>query len=151
MAKWLLKSEPSDYSIDDLAQDKVTAWNGIRNFQARNFIKEQMAIGDLVFFYHSSCKHTGVVGIGKIVSKAYADPDQFDQQSHYYDVKSEVKNPKWYVIDVQFERKAETIFLLKNMKAAPELEDFILFKQSRLSVLPVSDKQWLYIISNMYS
>ena len=151
MAKWLLKSEPSDYSIDDLAQDEITVWNGIRNFQARNFIKEKMRVDDSILFYHSSCKLTGVVGIAKDVSEAYADPAQFDEKSQYYDKKSQQENPKWFVIDVKFERKATAIFLLKEMKTSPELEDLLLFKQSRLSVLPVTDKQWHFIVSKINS
>ena len=149
MAKWLLKSEPADYSIDDLAQDQVTSWGGIRNFQARNFIRDQMVIGDQVLIYHSSCKLNGVVGIAKVSSAPYADPEQFDQSSKYYDSGAEQADPKWYVVDIQFESKAKRLLPLKSMKQAAELADFILFKQTRLSVLPVSEQQWQFITSQL--
>ncbi len=149
MAKWLLKSEPSDYSIDDLEAEGVTLWTGIRNFQARNFIRDQMQQGDQVLFYHSSCKHVGVVGTGKVVSHAYPDPDQFDESSKYFDPKASLDDPKWFVVDVGFESKSSKLLPLKVMKAAPQLEQLALFKQSRLSVIPVTDEQWSYIVAQL--
>ncbi|MEH6445273.1 MAG: EVE domain-containing protein [Oceanospirillaceae bacterium] len=149
MANWLLKTEPSDYSIDDLATDKVTPWGGIRNFQARNFIRDKMVIGDNVLIYHSSCKQVGVAGIAQIISDAYADPEQFDASHKYYDAKSSLEQPKWHVVDVKFVSSAQQLLPLKAMKAAAELEDLALFKQSRLSIVPVSDEQWDYIVSKI--
>ncbi len=149
MAKWLLKSEPSDYSIDDLQTEGITLWTGIRNFQARNFIRDKMQKGDDVLFYHSSCKHVAVVGRASVVSEAYADPDQFDQSSKYFDAKATKAEPKWFVVDVAFVSKASKPLPLKAMKAAPELSQLALFKQSRLSVIPVTDAQWDYIVSQL--
>ena len=149
MNHWLLKSEPSDYSIDDLQREKITLWTGIRNFQARNFIRDEMRLGDRVFIYHSSCKQVGIAGIAEVVSQAYADPDQFDNSSRYYDVKASREKPNWFVIDIKFVAKAQQLLSLKVMKAAPELADLKLFKQSRLSVLPVSTQQWDYILAQL--
>ena len=149
MAKWLLKSEPSDYSIDDLQTEGVTLWTGIRNFQARNFIRDKMQKGDEVLFYHSSCKHVAVVGTASVVSAAYADPDQFDQGSKYFDSKAIKSDPKWFVVDVAFVSKAAKPLPLKAMKAAPELSELALFKQSRLSVIPVTNAQWDYIVTQL--
>jgi predicted RNA-binding protein with PUA-like domain len=149
MAKWLLKSEPSDYSIDDLQAEGVTLWTGIRNFQARNFIRDKMQQGDEVLFYHSSCKHVAVVGTASVVSEAYADPDQFNENSKYYDPKATKIEPKWFVVDVGFKTKATKPLVLKVMKAAPELAELALFKQSRLSVIPVTDEQWSYIVAQL--
>jgi len=145
MANWLLKSEPDDYSIDDLATDTTTPWNGIRNFQARNFMRDQMQVGDQVFIYHSSCKRVGIAGVAKVSRAAYPDPDQFEPTSPYFDAKASVDEPKWFVVDVSFVCKAVTFLPLKAMKAAPQLQDLAMFKQSRLSVLPVTSAQWDYI------
>jgi len=145
MAYWLLKSEPSDYSIDDLQRDGITPWDGIRNFQARNFIRDQLTIGDQVYIYHSSCKQVGIAGVGEVASAAYADPAQFNESSKYFDDKSDPDDPKWFVVDIKFSRKAVTLLPLKAMKTAPELADLVLFRQSRLSVMPLNDAQWHYI------
>lgn len=149
MANWLLKSEPDDYSIDDLREEGVTLWTGIRNFQARNFIRDQMQIGDGVLFYHSSCKNVGVVGIAKVVSQAYPDPDQFDSESKYFDSKATQAQPKWFVVDVEYVSNAKQMLPLKAMKAASELAECRLFKQSRLSVIPVTDLEWDFIVNQI--
>jgi predicted RNA-binding protein with PUA-like domain len=149
MAKWLVKTEPSDYSIDDLQIERVTPWNGIRNFQARNFIRDQMSVGDEVLIYHSSCTKVGVAGIGRVVSDKYADKDQFDSGSKYYDQKAKRDEPKWFVVDIEFVAKAPTLYPLKMMKQAAELQDFALFKQSRLSVMPVTQEQWQHIFNKI--
>jgi len=149
MANWLLKSEPDDYSIDDLARDITTPWNGIRNFQARNFMRDQIQVGDNVFIYHSSCKKVGIAGIAKISRAAYPDPDQFDPSNHYYDAKSLIDDPKWFVVDVNFVAKANTFLPLKAIKAAEALKDLALLKQSRLSVVPVTQAQWDYILAQI--
>lgn len=145
MNYWLLKSEPSDYSIDDLIRDKITRWDGIRNHQARNFIRDKMQSGDKVLIYHSSCKQVGVVGCAEVISNAYPDPAQFDQNNKYFDHKSSRDAPKWFAIDIEFNSKAEHILPLSQMKGAEQLAHFPLFKQSRLSVIPVSAAEWEYI------
>lgn len=149
MAKWLVKTEPSDYSIDDLQLEGVTPWNGIRNYQARNFIRDKMKAGDEVIIYHSSCSKVGVAGIGRVASDKYADLEQFNADSKYYDAKATKDEPKWFVIDIEFVAKASALYPLKMMKQAPELQDFALFKQSRLSVMPVTQQQWQHILNKI--
>lgn len=147
MAYWLMKSEPGDYSIDDLERDKMEPWDGIRNYQARNLIRDDMRIGDQAFFYHSSCKVPAIVGIMKIASEAYPDPTQFDPQSKHYDEKSKDEDPRWLLVDVAFERKTERAITLIEMKAHPGLADFRLtMRGNRLSIFPVSDAHWQLIL-----
>jgi len=147
VAYWLMKSEPGDYSIDDLERDKMEPWDGIRNYQARNLIRDDMRIGDQAFFYHSSCKVPAIVGIMKIASEAYPDPTQFDPQSKHYDEKSKDEDPRWLLVDVAFERKTERAITLIEMKAHPGLADFRLtMRGNRLSIFPVSDAHWQLIL-----
>ena len=147
MTYWLMKSEPDVYSIDDLARDGMECWEGIRNYQARNMIRDDMRIGDLAFFYHSSCKVPAVVGIMKIVSEAYPDPTQFDPRSKYYDEKSKEDDPRWFLVDVAFERKTKREITLRELKEHPGLEGFRLTKRgNRLSVFPVSGEHWKLIL-----
>ena len=142
-----MKSEPGDYSIDDLERDKMEPWDGIRNYQARNLIRDDMRIGDQAFFYHSSCKVPAIVGIMKIASEAYPDPTQFDPQSKHYDEKSKDEDPRWLLVDVAFERKTERAITLIEMKAHPGLADFRLtMRGNRLSIFPVSDAHWQLIL-----
>ena len=144
MAKWLMKTEPDECSIDDFAAapDKPIVWEGVRNYQARNFMR-QMAAGDEVFIYHSSCKHIGVTGIVKVVRTAYPDPAQFDKQSPYYDGKSSRDAPRWDAVDLVFVSKLPRLVPLDELKSMPELCDIALVKKgSRLSVMPVSQPQW---------
>ena len=115
MGYWLMKSEPDAYSIDDLEQDKMEPWDGIRNYQARNMIRDDMEIGDQAFFYHSSCKVPAIVGIMKIASAAYPDPTQFDPKSKYYDEKSKEDDPRWMLVDVLFERKTQRPITLSEL------------------------------------
>jgi predicted RNA-binding protein with PUA-like domain len=148
MAYWLFKSEPDTYSIDDLARDGTESWDGIRNYQARNMIRDDMRIGDEVFFYHSSCAVPGVAGIGKIASEAYADPTQFDPESRYYDPKSTVDEPRWMLVDLAFVRKLERVVTLAEIKELPGLEDMILTRRgNRLSVMPVEPVHWKLVLS----
>lgn len=145
MGYWLMKSEPDVFGIDDLIQcpNQQEPWDGIRNYQARNFLRDQVKLGDLVFFYHSSTKVPGVVGIMKVVSKSYPDPLAFNPESSYYDPKSTVEKPRWYCVDVKFVEKFSSIISLTTLKAHPELTDLALVqKGSRLSVMPVSDAEW---------
>lgn len=143
MGYWLMKSEPDAYSIDDLERDGVEPWDGIRNYQVRNMFRDDMKVGDKALFYHSSCKVPGVVGTMKIVSEAYPDPTQFDPESKYYDPKSDPENPRWLLVDVEFERKLERPIPLTEIKAQSGLDGFLLTKRgNRLSVFPVEKKHW---------
>jgi predicted RNA-binding protein with PUA-like domain len=145
---WLMKSEPDTYGIDDLERDRMEPWEGVRNYQARNMIRDDMQPGDRSFFYHSSCETPAVVGIVKIASKAYPDPTQYDLRSRYYDPRSTEENPRWFVVDVAFERKLRRPVTLKELKEHPALSGFRLTQRgNRLSVFPVSDEHWDLILS----
>ena len=147
MAFWLMKSEPDDYSIDDLKRDKREPWDGIRNYQARNMMRDDMRVGDKVFFYHSNCKEPGVVGIAKVASKPYPDPTQFDPDAKYYDAKSDPENPRWILVDVAFVKKLKRTITLAEIKARPELGDMILTRKgNRLSITPVTQDEWEIIL-----
>ena len=142
-----MKSEPDAYSINDLERDKMEPWDGIRNYQARNLIRDDMQIGDKAFFYHSSCKVPAIVGIMQIASAAYPDPTQFDPKSKYYDEKSPEEAPRWLLVDVAFKRKTERPITLTEMKAHPGLVDFRLtMRGNRLSIFPVSEAHWQLIL-----
>jgi predicted RNA-binding protein with PUA-like domain len=138
---WLMKSEPHVYSIDDLRRDKRTAWNGVRNYQARNHMRA-MKKGDLVLFYHSSSDPTGVAGVAKVVKEAYPDPTQFDARSEYYDAKSAKDDPRWWLVDVGFVRRFDAPAALAAIKADQRLADMVLVNNSRLSVQPVTQKEY---------
>jgi predicted RNA-binding protein with PUA-like domain len=146
MRYWLLKSEPDELSIDDVENDKlrVVPWTGVRNFQARNFIRE-MQVGDLAFFYHSSCADIGIAGIVEVISESYPDPTQFDEKSQYYDPRATAENPRWLTVDVRYFRKTKFI-PLSSLREYPELESMrVLSKGSRLSVTPVEPSEWVFI------
>ena len=154
MTYWLMKSEPYEFSIDDLQERKTEPWDGIRNYQARNFIR-QMAPGDLCLFYHSSCKLVGIAGIMKIVGTHYPDPLATDKSSPYFDEKSLEEN-KWSAIEVAFVKKFTSIFSLKDIRKLAEtdqrLADFTLIRKgSRLSVMPVTDDQWQCLMERIES
>ncbi|MCS6772163.1 MAG: EVE domain-containing protein [Kiritimatiellae bacterium] len=139
MAYWLMKSEPSVYSIDDLAREGRTPWTGVRNYQARNFMRDQMREGDIVFFYHSSAEPPGIAGLARVVGKPYPDPTQFDPKSPYYDPRAHADRPVWFLVDVAFERKVEPIITLTELRAEKRLRDMLVLKRGqRLSVQPVS-------------
>jgi len=145
MNYWLFKSEPDEFSIDDLQAcgPSGECWEGIRNYQARNFLRDQVAVGDYVFIYHSSCKHVGIAGIGKIVKAAFADPFQFDPDSKYFDEKSTSENPRWVAVQVAFEKKFTYLLTLKQLKANPALEGLTLLRKgNRLSIMPVAENHW---------
>lgn len=147
MAFWLMKSEPDAYSIDDLKRDKREPWDGIRNYQARNMMRDDMRVGDKVFFYHSNCKEPGVVGIMKIASKPYPDPTQFDPDTKYYDAKSDPDNPRWILVDVAYVKKLKRTITLSEIKAHPELDEMILTRKgNRLSIMPVTEDEWEIIL-----
>ncbi|HET8574772.1 MAG TPA: EVE domain-containing protein [Candidatus Paceibacterota bacterium] len=144
---WLMKSEPESYSIDDLKHEKKTPWEGVRNYQARNFMRDEMQSGDGVLFYHSSTKIPGVAGIGKVVGKPYPDPTQFDRKSHYFDPKSTKENPRWFLIDVKFVKKFKDFVSLFDLKLDHDFDDMMLMqKGSRLSIQPVSRKHFDAIV-----
>jgi predicted RNA-binding protein with PUA-like domain len=146
---WLFKAEPHIYGIEHLAAAKqqIGRWDGIRNYQARNFLRDQVALDDEVFIYHSSCKHVGIVGKAKVVKTAYADPTQFDPDSDYYDPKSTQENPRWVSVDIQLTQRFARLISLAEIKALPELQEMVLVKQSRLSAQPVTAKEWTVINS----
>jgi predicted RNA-binding protein with PUA-like domain len=147
LAYWLMKSEPDAYGIDDLERDRVQPWDGVRNYQARNMIRDDMAPGDQAFFYHSSCEVPAIVGIMKIAGEAYPDPTQFDPDSKYYDPKSSPENPRWFLVDVAFERKLDRPVTLQEIKQDRALADFTLTRRgNRLSVFPVPAKHWRRIL-----
>ena len=145
---WLMKSEPDAFSIDALERVGREPWSGVRNYQARNFMR-QMRVGDGVLFYHSSTAIPGVVGLAEVASEPYPDPTQFQKKSDYYDAKSTRAEPRWSLVDVQFKRKLDRVIALDELKAiADRLEGFALLQRgSRLSVLPVSAAQWRTILS----
>ena len=144
MRYWLMKSEPSECSIDDAAAapDATVPWVGVRNFQARNFMKKEMARGDRVLFYHSSCAEPGIVGIAEVASAPSPDETQFDPKSHYYDQKSRTESPRWWHVDVKVLKKTR-LLSLAEMRASPELATMRVLKRgNRLSITPVSDEEW---------
>ena len=143
-----MKSEPDAYSIDDLERDGREAWDGIRNYQARNMMRDDMRIGDEVFFYHSNCKEPGIVGIMKVASEPYPDPKQFDRKSKYYDPKSNKDDPRWCLVDVAFTRKLGRTITLAEIKEAKGLDGLILTRKgNRLSIMPVEKKHWNKLLS----
>ena len=147
---WLMKSEPDTFSIDDLERVRTEPWNGVRNYQARNYMRDGMKVGDGVLFYHSNTAVPGIVGLARIAAEAYPDPTQFDPKSDYHDPKSTREDPRWLLVDVAFERKLKRTISLDEIKArADELgEDFALTRRgNRLSVLPVSAAQWKLLLA----
>ncbi|MDR2011458.1 MAG: EVE domain-containing protein [Rhodanobacter sp.] len=148
MRHWLMKSEPDVFSIDDLARVHIEPWTGVRNHQARNFMRDGMQLGDGVLFYHSRCAQPGVVGIAQVASAAYPDPTQFDPHSDYFDATSKREQPRWMLVDVRFQRKLTRIITLTELKQHAGLADFALLRRgNRLSVLPVTKTQWDGILS----
>ena len=146
MRRWLMKTEPDTFSIDDLAARKLEPWNGVRSYQARNFIRA-MTRGDEVMIYHSSCAVPGVAGLARVASAPYPDPGQFDPKDDYFDAGSDRGNPRWSLVDVRFVRKLKRVITLDEIKRLHGLGDFALTKRgNRLSVLPVSDTQWQAIL-----
>lgn len=152
MKYWLMKSEPDECSIDDVlsAPGRITPWSGVRNYQARNFLRDEMKVGDEAFLYHSSCEVPGIAGIVKIVRAGYPDPTAFERGHHHYDPESDPAAPRWFMVDVKLERKLKRIVTLEELRAhaAGKLRDLQLLKRgNRLSVLPVSAPSWRFIRS----
>ena len=152
MAYWLMKSEPDVFGIDDLAKlpKKTTHWDGVRNFQARNFMRDQMRRGDLAFFYHSNCDEPGIAGVVKIVKEGYPDHTAFDPDDPHFDVESDPDKPRWYMVDVQLVRKFERVISLEELRthASGKLKEMIVLKRgNRLSITPVTKSEWQFIES----
>jgi len=152
MNHWLMKSEPDTFGIDALAKapKQTSAWDGVRNFQARNMLRDSMKKGDLAFFYHSSCEVPGIAGIVSIVEDGYPDETAFDPKNDHYDPDSKRDAPRWYVVDVKLVRKLRRVITLEELKehAAKQLKDFVLLRRgNRLSVMPVASKEWDFILT----
>ena len=146
MKYWLMKSEPSEVSIDDALRIGAAPWFGVRNYQARNFMRDQMQVGDGVLFYHSSCDEPGVVGIAEVASTPYPDATQFDANSHYYDPKATPENPRWILVDVKAIRKTR-VLSLAEMRANEDLTSMVVLqKGSRLSITPVTAAEWKTVL-----
>lgn len=144
---WLMKSEPETYGIDHLRADKKTAWTGVRNFLARNYMRNEMQIGDGVLFYHSSCKVPGVYGVAKVASAPYPDPTQFETKSNYYEPRATKEKPVWYLVDIAFVRKLKEPVTLTDIRANSKLKSMaILQPGSRLSITPVSPEHFEEIV-----
>jgi predicted RNA-binding protein with PUA-like domain len=149
MRYWLMKSEPTDVSIDDLAKmpNKTVAWYGVRNYQARNFMRDQMKVGDKVLFYHSSCDEPGIAGLAVVSKRAYPDESQFDAQGKYFDPKASRDNPRWMNVDVKFVKKTRLISI-KELREHAQLANLrILQKGNRLSITPVDPKEYEFILA----
>jgi len=142
---WLMKSEPDVFGIDHLIAmpNKTEHWDGVRNYQARNMMRDDMKKGDLVFFYHSNCKVPGIVGIMQVVQESYPDFTSWDPESKYFDPKSSAENPRWFMVDVKFKRKLKRTISLNELKEMPGLEQMPLVRRgNRLSIMPVSKQEW---------
>ena len=151
MRYWLMKSEPSDASVDDVLAmpGQSVAWYGVRNYQARNFMRDQMRVGDKVFFYHSNCSEPGIVGLAEVAKLAYPDQTQFDPDSKYFDPKATAENPRWMNVDVRVTKKTRLVGLAE-LRAQPELAHMrILQRGNRLSITPLDPREWVFVCKNL--
>ncbi len=149
MNYWLFKSEPTEFSFDDLLNmpDQTEHWDGVRNYQARNFMRDEMREGDLAFFYHSNCKEPGIVGIVEVAAESYPDFTAFDASDPHFDPDSDPDNPRWFMVDVRFVRPLRRTITLKELKQVNALKNFPLVRKgNRLSVMPVQEKEWETIL-----
>ena len=145
MQYWLFKTEPDAFSIDDLANmpEQTEHWDGIRNYQARNFLRDKIKLGDQVFIYHSSCKDVGIVGVAEVVKEGYVDHTQFDPEAKYYDPKSDPENPRWFMVDIKLKEKFDQLLSLKDIKQMEGIQELGLVKKGhRLSIMPVPENEW---------
>ncbi len=143
MRYWLMKSEPDEFSIDDLKRVKREGWSGVRNYQARNFMRDEMKCGDMILFYHSSCRPPGVAGIAKVSKESHPDPSAFNQKSAYYDEKSSPEKPRWFMVEVEFVEKFKKYVTLDEIKERKTLSQMkVIQKGSRLSITPVTKKEF---------
>ena len=152
MSYWLMKTEPTSFSVEDLerAPNKTTAWDGVRNYQARNMLRDQMKIGDQAFLYYSNCDEPGIVAIVTIVEEGYPDPTAFERKHHHYDPKSDPDNPRWFLVDVQLKRRLHRIITLKELREyeSKQLAGMVILRPgNRLSVTPVTAPHWKFIHS----
>jgi predicted RNA-binding protein with PUA-like domain len=151
MKYWLMKSEPDECSIDDVlaAPGRITPWSGVRNYQARNFMRDEMKVGDGVLFYHSSCPEPGIAGLAEVASAAYPDPSQFDRKSPYYDAKSPKAAPRWVCVDVRAVKKTRLV-PIAALQAHAALKDMLTLRPgNRLSITPVSAAEWKFICGRL--
>jgi predicted RNA-binding protein with PUA-like domain len=148
MAYWLMKTEPDECSIDDVlgARHRITPWSGVRNYQARNFMKDRMKVGDGVLFYHSSCPEPGIAGLAEVASTAYVDASQFDRKSPYYDKDSKKDAPRWFNVDVRALKKTRLVSLEEMRKQKPLAKMVTLRPGNRLSITPVTEAEWQHIL-----
>lgn len=146
---WLLKSEPETFSIAHLRSvpKQTTCWDGVRNYQARNFLRDKIKVRDEAFFYHSNANPPGIAGIVKVVKSGYPDPTQFDPKSQYYDKTASRDEPRWYSVDIKLERVFPTLISLEELKTCKSLKDMALLQRSRLSVQPVTSSEWDFILN----
>ncbi len=151
MRYWLMKSEPDEFSIDDLARAprQRTAWFGVRNYQARNFMRDQMQVGDPVLFYHSSCPEPGIAGVAEVCTNAFPDETQFDRKSKYFDAKSTRENPRWVNVEVRFVRKTRLLGLAELREHKPLAGLRLLARGNRLSITPVDPDEWKFITTKL--
>ncbi|BDX04516.1 EVE domain-containing protein [Planctobacterium marinum] len=152
MGYWLFKTEPDAFGIDDLAArpDQTEPWDGVRNYQARNFLRDDIKLGDQVFIYHSSCKNVGIVGLAEVVKEGYVDGSQFDPEAKYYDPKAKTENPRWYRVDIKFIKKYANLLPLAEIKAMPEIQELALVKKgARLSVMPVPEQEAKVLLARL--
>jgi predicted RNA-binding protein with PUA-like domain len=152
MQYWLMKTEPSSFSVEDLAAAprRTSAWDGVRNYQARNMLRDQMQRGDQAFLYYSSCEVPGIVAIMQVVKAGYPDPTAFERKHHHYDADSDPANPRWFMVDVQLKRRLKQLIPLTQLRAhvTKELKDMVLLRPgNRLSVTPVEERQWKFILT----
>ncbi|MCT4641280.1 MAG: EVE domain-containing protein [Bacteriovoracaceae bacterium] len=145
---WIFKSEPNEYSISDLEKDGITCWSGIRNYQARNYLRDEVKKNDSVLFYHSSCKNIGIFGLAKVCKSFYPDPTQFDPKSDYFDPKSKLDSPRWGCVDIKFIKKLKVPLSKKSLEQYRELQYLPLLKKGqRLSILPIEKNEFDFILS----
>ena len=152
MGYWLFKTEPDAFGIDDLAArpDQTEPWDGVRNYQARNFLRDDIKLGDQVFVYHSSCKNVGIVGLAEVVKEGYVDGSQFDPEAKYYDPKAKTENPRWYRVDIKFIKKYANLLPLAEIKSMPEIQELALVKKgARLSVMPVPEQEAKVLLARL--
>jgi predicted RNA-binding protein with PUA-like domain len=147
MAYWLMKSEPEVFSFADLKKAGATRWEGVRNYQARNLLRDSIALGDGVLFYHSSAEPPGVAGLAKVSKKGYPDPSQFERKSEYYDPDSKKDEPRWYAVDIAYDRPLGRFVSLPELRQTKGLAKMVLLNKSRLSVQPVSAEEWALIVA----
>ncbi len=150
MSFWLLKTEPTSFSVDDLARSprKTTSWDGVRNFQARNMLRDQMKRGDRAFLYHSSCETPGIVGVVKVAKEGHPDPTAFQRGHAHFDPASKRDDPRWFMVDVTLERRLSRVIALEELRGHSALRDLILLRPgNRLSVMPVEPAHWKFILS----